>query len=818
MTARGRMRRICRPGDAAGHGTPGHGGGFGASQCALWSSLMSTPVTPPTPWFPGPIGADRTFEEHRPAGGDPGVETGQGDRFDPRRVTGPVVADHVGDLEMLMRRDQQTGDDRRAAREVGDDLSSLLQAGPDEQRGEELHLAIAGATSFARGSSPGLRQRLSDQVMAFRLLSIRLDGSRQQGELRMRLVGSPRGSRLVGALGLILATAAALCIFAAAAGAATLRVVEGGDDSGDCATAPCATIQYAVDQAQIGDTISLAAGEYGGGVTVETPDLTISGAGPAATEIQGGVHGLNLGVGSGGLTVRDLAIKGATQAGIYTDAPVATVTLEDVDLTADGNYGIDVHNDAVIDDWRLDDVVATQNAVGIRLRGEASNLQISNSHFDHNVDGLVKEDSSGVAGVLDNLSISDSTFDEDEEKGIYVEALEEADLERVSVLGSGTGGGAPVGIDINLKYGDYSGVRIADSTISGSTGPGLAVKARNDAPSYNTVPASLEDLELAGLTVTGNAGAAIELGNAITDASLSGSRVIGEPLGLHSSIDPGPGSTVAAANNWWGCDQGPQAAEANGCSAVVGEVETAPYLLFTAAVAAGQLELGTGTLVTAHLDTNSAGAPVAGVPDGAPISFAAAAGSFSPAGAALLNGTASSIFTPTIAAGDAGIVVGLDNQLVAVPLTVLEPLPAPTPQPTETTSPVTNPPALTPTAAPPVINQAGGGVPKAVPASGQVTIATIGCSAGTCDVATKAPDIKIGGRSYQIKVKAPQHVAAGETAALRVVLPKKVREALAKSGKGRVTVKVTVTAADGTQKAMTVSVVVKSKPHTHGGH
>jgi hypothetical protein len=121
-----------------------------------------------------------------------------------------------------------------------------------------------------------------------------------------------------------------------------------------------------------------------------------------------------------------------------------------------------------------------------------------------------------------------------------------------------------------------------------------------------------------------------------------------------------------------------------------------------------------------------------------------------------------------------------------------------------------------PPEAPPVIKQASG-ASKAVPANGQVAIATIGCAAGTCGVTTKAPGIKIGGRSYQIKVKAPQHVVAGETAAVRVVLPKKVREALEKSGKGRVRVKVTVTAADGTQKVMNVSVVVKAKPHDHGG-
>jgi hypothetical protein len=47
------------------------------------------------------VGTDLPGEEHRPAGGEAGVEAGEGDRFDPRRVAGSVVAGHVGDLEVL---------------------------------------------------------------------------------------------------------------------------------------------------------------------------------------------------------------------------------------------------------------------------------------------------------------------------------------------------------------------------------------------------------------------------------------------------------------------------------------------------------------------------------------------------------------------------------------------------------------------------------------------------------------------------------------------------------------------------------------------
>ena len=74
------------------------------------------------------------------------------------------------------------------------------------------------------------------------------------------------------------------CIGTANASAANnLSVNPGGSDSGDCTSAACATIQYAIDQSATGDKIYVAAGTYVENVTVDKA-VEIIGAGDADNE------------------------------------------------------------------------------------------------------------------------------------------------------------------------------------------------------------------------------------------------------------------------------------------------------------------------------------------------------------------------------------------------------------------------------------------------------------------------------------------------------------------------------------------------------
>ena len=62
-----------------------------------------------------------------------------------------------------------------------------------------------------------------------------------------------------------------------------------GNDANDCRRRPaaCATITVAIGKARRNDTISLAAGSYSENLTI-SKNITIIGAGPGATSLDGG--------------------------------------------------------------------------------------------------------------------------------------------------------------------------------------------------------------------------------------------------------------------------------------------------------------------------------------------------------------------------------------------------------------------------------------------------------------------------------------------------------------------------------------------------
>lgn len=155
------------------------------------------------------------------------------------------------------------------------------------------------------------------------------------------------------------------------------------------------------------------------------------------------------------------------------------------------------------------------------------------------------------------------------------------------------------------------------------------------------------------------------------------------------------------------------------------------------------------------------------------------------------------------------ITASVDGEQATAPMTVLAPETVPEPTPTPPAPPA--PPAPVPPA-PPVIDPAGGKTPTTVPDSGNVTVATIACAAESCAVkAQGTPSVKIGGKAYKVQVKLPKNLGAGDAGKVRVVLPKKVREALAEEGKGKLKLKLTVTGSDGSAKTVTVTILLKDK-------
>ena len=109
-------------------------------------------------------------------------------------------------------------------------------------------------------------------------------------------------------------------------------------------------------------------------------------------------------------------------------------------------------------------------------------------------------------------------------------------LDHVTVTNSGTGASSPAGIDINLKYADFSNITLSNTTITNSGtgtpgGIGLAIKARDDAPSYNTNPATLDGVTLTNDTITGSP-TDLSIGNHVTNLAFTGLVLGGTGLGL----------------------------------------------------------------------------------------------------------------------------------------------------------------------------------------------------------------------------------------------------------------------------------------------
>ncbi len=136
-----------------------------------------------------------------------------------------------------------------------------------------------------------------------------------------------------------------------------------------------------------------------------------------------------------------------------------------------------------------------------------SNVTIANSEFNNNVQGwFIAASTPAGSSSFSNVQVTNCTFNNNLQKGLYIEKLSDAVFDGITVLNSGTDPayGFNNGIDINLKFGTYQNIQIRNSTIttSGETGSAtnpynpaaVTIKARDDAPNYNSPPATLNNV------------------------------------------------------------------------------------------------------------------------------------------------------------------------------------------------------------------------------------------------------------------------------------------------------------------------------------
>lgn len=273
------------------------------------------------------------------------------------------------------------------------------------------------------------------------------------------------------------------------------------------------SIQRGVDASDAGDTLWVDDGTFSENVTVDKA-LTINGDGTVATTI------LN-GTGSG--------------AGF-------TVAADDVSLNGmivqNFEYGVNVETG--IANLSMSDILAQNNTAGLKVSnaGSIDGLTIDDSHFDDNQYGwyLAKDDNNAAnLSTVTDVMVTNTTFDNNDDKGLYAEKLDNATFMNVSVTDSGVNAGydSNAGIDVNLKNGTYENIVFDNVTVSGSgmngsgVGNAMTVKARNDGATYGATPASLTNLVVRNSDITAGGDVALAVGYGVDGVTVENNDITG---------------------------------------------------------------------------------------------------------------------------------------------------------------------------------------------------------------------------------------------------------------------------------------------------
>ncbi len=326
------------------------------------------------------------------------------------------------------------------------------------------------------------------------------------------------------------------------------------------------TIQSAINDVSTldGHTLQISAETFNENVSL-TKRLTLNGAGIANTTIDGSINMTAPDHATERMTLSNLqviATTGILEGDTYyairlnsTTSNIAPVTFNNVKARSriDGSfvYGTGLlitPNGNTIDDVNIQNCdLSGSYTHGIYLKntngnntGAFTNFILKNTTVDNNSSKPIGSGGDRIGMYLaiqpnanpnilvENITIENCSFNNHVSnaagvsKGIYSEAVSKALFKNVTATGNGR-----EGIDLNLKFRNYSDITFEDCNVSGNgttwNSPNLHIKARNDGGTYGPNPASITDLNIKGGTFSSNDinKPAISIGNNVSDINMS---------------------------------------------------------------------------------------------------------------------------------------------------------------------------------------------------------------------------------------------------------------------------------------------------------
>jgi hypothetical protein len=355
------------------------------------------------------------------------------------------------------------------------------------------------------------------------------------------------------ALSALLAVAGAVVAGPAVAAVSTRYVAPTGEDSdNDCtvSASPCQTIQYAVDQANAGDSISIARGTYGESVQIHK-SLTLVGSGATGSgrsTIDGDGSDPSIFVDGfdtnspPDVTVEDLDVSGnQADDGILVDGGSLTVRASRVSTNQDN--GIDV------------DGPSTAHVTGSTVNGNGQDgVHVDNPNDETSaptvIVALSTVDRNGDGGVIvyqGEADVTSSTLGSNFGAGMVLAGGETSGSLTTSTVSNTVpitnAGGDPFGGGVLVFPG--GGVTIDTSTIYRNTGQGVlsyvgsVTTIENSTISGTRRPASGNTLPAGGIAVATNPNAPAQV-----DDSSAALTVTGTIVADNTSIDDCSGAVT----------------------------------------------------------------------------------------------------------------------------------------------------------------------------------------------------------------------------------------------------------------------------------